>query len=332
MRPAASLPPKKGERGAALLTVLLLVAVMAVIASLMLERLSLATSLAANGQSLAQARLYSVAAENLAISRIVQLAGADPARTTNATGWVGREFTLPFENGLARGRVTDGGNCFNLNSVVMGENGNYRRNNTGVQQFRSLMVALGIRGGDADGVADSLNDWIDSDQSPQRAGAEDGYYAGLDVPYLTAGNLVADITELRAIKGVTPDIYAALRPWICALPEAELSPININTLTPDQSVLLVMLAPDVVEPRRAIDILSARPAGGFVGTLDFWQQLARDPERISPTITTQTQVKTRWFLLDMTISIGDTELIERALIDTSVSPARLAHRQWGEDL
>lgn len=332
MSGAEPMAGRKSERGAALLTVLLLVAVMAVIASMMLGRLSLATSLAANGQSLSQARLYSAAAENLAISQIQTLVEADPARTTNATGWVGREFSLPFENGGATGRVTDGGNCFNLNSVVTGEKGNYTARNTGIQQFRTLMIALDIPAGQADIVAGSLADWIDSDQSAQREGAEDGYYASLDTPYLTADQLVADVTELRAVRGVTPEIYTVLRPWICALPMAELSPINVNTLTPDQAILLHMLAPESIDRRRAVDVIAARPADGYSGTVEFWQKMAANPSVIPQAVTTQTQVRTRWFLLDMTIRIGDTELIERALIDGSLTPARLAHRQWGEDL
>ncbi len=323
---------RNSERGAALLTVLLLVAVMAVIASMMLNRLSLATSLAANGQSLSQARLYSAAAENLAISQVKRLVDTDPARTTNQTGWVGREFTLPFENGAATGRVTDGGNCFNLNSVVTGVKGAYTARNAGVQQLRTLMIGLDIPAGQADIVADSLTDWIDSDQSAQRAGAEDGYYASLDTPYLTADQLVTDVTELRAVRGVTPEIYAMLRPWICALPVAELSPINVNTLTADQAILLHMLAPEFIDRRRAVDVISARPAEGYSGTVEFWQRMVRDPSAIPQAVTTQTQVRTRWFLLDMTVRIGDTELIERALIDGSLTPARLVHRQWGEDL
>ncbi len=321
-----------GERGAALLTVLLLVAVISIIAAIMLDRVSIATRLAANGQSLSQARLYSVAAENLAIAQIKRLVDADPARTTNQSGWVGREFTLPFESGLARGRVRDGGNCFNLNSVVSGAKGNYRVNGVGVQQFKSLMYALKIPANEADIVAASLTDWIDSDQNLERGGAEDGYYLQLDTPYLTADRLIADPTELRAVKGVTADIYAALRGWICALPMAELSPININTLGGDQAVLLTMMAPSYLPPERAQRVLAARPAGGFAGVRQFWQAAVSNPENLPRPVQSQVQVRTRWFMLDMTIELGEAELIERALIDASLTPARLVHRQWGEDL
>ena len=47
-------------RGAALLSVLVLVALMSIIATLMLDRLNLATRLASNSQAMAQAQLYAL--------------------------------------------------------------------------------------------------------------------------------------------------------------------------------------------------------------------------------------------------------------------------------
>ncbi len=323
---------RKSERGTALLTVLLLVAVISIIAAVMLDRMAIATRLAANGQSLAQARLYSVAAENLAMTQIKQLVEADPSRTTNRSGWVGREFTLPFENGLARGRVVDGGNCFNLNSLVTGSQENYTVNPVAVQQFKSLMYALQVPANEADVVAASLADWIDSDQNPESGGAEDSYYRQLEIPYITAGTLIVDPSELRAVRGVTPDIYAALRRWICALPEAELSPININTLNPDEAPLLTMLAPSYIPRERAQRVLAARPPAGFSGVKQFWNAAVGDAQNLPGPVQRQPKVRTRWFTLDMTVSIGETELTERALIDSALTPARLVHRQWGEDM
>ncbi len=57
--------PKPSERGAALLTVLLLVAVMSVVTAGALERLTLGVRLAGNAAALDQARAYAYAAETL---------------------------------------------------------------------------------------------------------------------------------------------------------------------------------------------------------------------------------------------------------------------------
>ena len=59
--------PRPSERGAALLSVLLMVAVLAVIAATTLDRIALSTKLSVNGNALAQARMFSYAAENIAV-------------------------------------------------------------------------------------------------------------------------------------------------------------------------------------------------------------------------------------------------------------------------
>ena len=117
----------ESERGAALLSVLLLVAVMAVIAAVMLERLSLATRLAANSQAMIQARLYALSAEAVAATRIKALVALSPERTIDPRGLLGRDFVLPLAAGSVTIRIEDAGNCFNLNSLVEGEEGSYAR-------------------------------------------------------------------------------------------------------------------------------------------------------------------------------------------------------------
>ncbi len=117
MRHADPIAPG-GETGAALLTVLLLVALIAVIAGTALERLRLATQLGGNAVALDQARSYAFAAETLAITRISALLERNPTRVTLAGGWSGRPIPLPIPGGGASATITDGGNCFNLNGLV----------------------------------------------------------------------------------------------------------------------------------------------------------------------------------------------------------------------
>src|SRR3546814_5372505 len=73
---ADPLPPAR-ERGAALLTVLLLVAVMSVVTATLLERLTIATRLTGNAGALDQVRAYTLSAEALAAARIGDLIAAD---------------------------------------------------------------------------------------------------------------------------------------------------------------------------------------------------------------------------------------------------------------
>ena len=87
--------PPQSERGAALLTVLLLVAVMAVITATALDRLRLSTRLAVNGAAMAQARAYSLAAEGIA--RFPYLSIAGKRRCGSATGRIASTSTALFQ-------------------------------------------------------------------------------------------------------------------------------------------------------------------------------------------------------------------------------------------
>ena len=322
--------PRKSERGAALLTVLLLVAVMAVVASTALERLALATRMTGNGGAVDQARAFADAASEVARLKIGDLVAASPGKTTLAGNWMGTPQTIPMPGGMATARVSDGGNCFNLNSVVAGDSeANLKVRPVGVAQFQALLQALGVDARQAQGAAASLADWIDTDSVPQPGGAEDEVYAQAARPYRTANRFMVDPSELRAVAGVTPAIYDLVRPWICALPTADLSPININTLLPDQAPLFAMLLQGQLSVAQARQLLAQRPAEGYGSTMQFWAPLAA--QGISPLEEAANQVKltTGFFRVDVSVNVGGTEVVEGALIDARQSPAVLIRRSWG---
>lgn len=314
------------ERGAALLTVLLLVAVIAVMAATALERLRLSTRLTANAVALDGARGYAYAAETLATQRITGLLRRATDRVTLDGGWSGRPFGLPIPGGTAVARVTDGGNCFNLNSLVSrAPDGQLIADPRAVEQFARLLRILRIPS--AETVAPSVADWIDSDDAPLSGGAEDPAYRG----YRTAGALVADVSEIRAVQGVTPATYRAIRPWLCALPIAARAPLNINTLRPDQAPLLAMLLPTGAGLEQARGALLRRPPGGWSGVDPLWNLLSLGGGGAPPMdARQQTGVMTRWFALAVDVTNGDTELHEQGLIDARTLPVRLVTRQWGD--
>ena len=320
--------PPKSQEGAALLSVLLLVAVMAVLCAASLEKLKISTKLAVNSAAIDQARSYGMAAETIALFRIGDLLQRDASKTTLQGNWAGQPTEFPIDKGIATAELNDGGNCFNLNSVVLDDGqGGYAVRLEGVTQFERLMVLLQVPSNEARGIAMATADWIDTDGIPQPGGAEDAAYAGMPTPYRTANVLMIDPSELRAVAGVRAPVYAALRPFLCALPVTDLSPINVNTIAPGQAVLLAMLAPgiDVARAKRVID---DRPQLGFDNILRFWEQpgLAGTPAGA----TAQTQLKTRWYNLKVMIELAGAEFEQHALIDASLQPAKLVRRSYGE--
>ena len=225
------------ERGAALLTVLLLVAVIAVLAGHALERMRLATRLEANAIAIDQARAFAMAAETAAMVRINAVLARDAARVTLQGDWAGKPYPLPIPGGVATATVTDGGNCFNLNGLVQGSDAaTLVARPASIEQFARLMRIVGIADQQAREVAAAAADWIDTDNVRQPDGAEDADYSGLRPRHLPANALMADASELRAVKGVTLALYAKLKPWICALPVAK--PTRITPPSPISTVRL----------------------------------------------------------------------------------------------
>jgi general secretion pathway protein K len=323
--------PSAGERGAALLAVLVLVAFMGAIAAVAFERLRLSTALAINHASIEQGRAYAVGVETLLAMRAGDLISQSRDITTLAGDWNGTERRIPLPGeGLAVGTIRDAGNCFNLNSLVQGEPpARLSTRPQAVEQFTNLMLVLGVPERDARGVAAAAADWVDSDGDAAPAGAEDAAYAGFAVAYRPANTLFAETSELRAVAGVTPALYQLVRPYVCALPTNELSPINVNTLLPRDAPLLAMFAPGRTGLEEARGIISRRPAAGWKEMAEF--NRATGPNELPLDPSNQLQLNSRWFALDLRIEFNGAELIETALVDARYTPARVVVRRWGRD-
>src|SRR3546814_20096595 len=88
---------------------------------------------------------------------------------------------------------------------------------------------------------------------------------------------MADVSELRAVRGVTPKIYARLKPWLCVQPVAEPVQLNVNTLAPAQAPILPMLLPGTLglaDARQVQAVRSDQVPGGQDG-VSTWRSGSR---------------------------------------------------------
>ncbi|WP_262378507.1 type II secretion system minor pseudopilin GspK [Luteimonas viscosa] len=314
--------------GAALLTVLLLIAVMTVLLVSVMDDIRFGLRRTGNAQALAQAQWYALGSEELARTRIRQLERGD-GRTTLEGGWNGRPFVFPIDGGVMRVRLDDASACFNLNSVVEGAAGQWSRRETGARQYIALLRALEFTPEQANAMTDALVDWIDSDQMPGAAGAEDAAYASRGPGYRTSGTLLAEASELRAIAGHDAASYARLRPHVCAHPDNALSPLNINTLEAEDAVMLAMVSDLALDPAAARRVIAARPAGGWRDLAVFSQAVVAP---LPDHVLQQLRLRTRYFALHTEVEYDGAELVLSALLDSdSHGPVRLLARRWTHD-
>lgn len=320
---------RRHREGMALLTVLLLVAVMSAVAVAILDDVRFSVRRATNVETRSQAQWYAAGAEALARGQVARLLLAGPARTPLDPAWNGRTVSFPIEDGTIVATVSDGQDCFNLNSLVLGFGEDLTARPLGAAQFRALGRAVGIPAGRMQQIADALTDWLDADDIPLPLGAEDGAYAGLERPYRTGGVMLVEVSELRAVRGVDAETYRRLRPYICALPTTRLSPLNVNTLTPEQAPLLTMLTDGALRPEQARAVIAARPRQGWPDTAAFWSHAALATVPVDPEARDQVSVLTRFFDLRVDVDLGGSRAVRTALLEaTPDGRVRTVIQRW----
>jgi general secretion pathway protein K len=92
----------------ALLTVLLLVAVMSAVAVAILDDVRFSVRRTANVEFQSQAQWYAAGAENLALGQITRLLARGSGRTPLEPAWNGRPMSYPIDGGSLTATVTDG--------------------------------------------------------------------------------------------------------------------------------------------------------------------------------------------------------------------------------
>jgi general secretion pathway protein K len=305
------------REGMALLSVLILVAVLSVIAVVVLDDIRFSIGRTRNAETASQGQWYAIAAERLARRQIRRLVQENPARTPVNPQWNGRVFQFPIEQGAIQVTVTDGQACFNLNSLVEGGEGAWVAREEGVRQLGALARTLGVAEPEARGLASAAADWIDSDDRARPGGAEDAWYAGQPRRIRTGGTLMAEVSELRAVRGVDEALYRRLRPYLCALPRADLTRLNVNTLTPAQAPLLAMLSDGDLGVETARAAIAARPAGGWPAASDFWGQPALANAALPQTARDQATLATRYFDFVAEVSYAGSLVTRTGLIEVA---------------
>ena len=114
--------------------------------------------------------------------------------------------------------------------------------------FRRLLDILGIDSSLADGVVD----WLDNDDAPRVGGAESSYYMGLPYPYRAKNDLLDTLDELRLVRGVTPEVFEKLRPFVTVWSSGK---VNLNTAP--KEVLMSLSAGRDASEAGAIDAAAA---------------------------------------------------------------------------
>lgn len=278
------------DQGAALVTVLLLVSVMALGAVLTFDAMGYSIKRTGALRAYDQARQYAIGGEQLAVSV------AESLYETKANLSAPRAVSFAIEGGRIDGLISDHSNCFNVNSLVLRRDaGTLIASEERQGQFVRLFAHLGMSDRQAQELVASLTDWIDTDERPLPLGAEDYDYAALDQPYRTGNSLLADLSELKMVKGFGPELIDQLEGFLCADASTDRSVFNVNTLTPQEAPLLVALIGGDFTFDQAVELILARPTSGYGDVADFWLDPIVAGRQVDQSIRQQTTVKPHRF-------------------------------------
>lgn len=209
----------KRNKGVALITALLVVSLASTTAVSLSTHQQLdirRTSNLINGD---QAWMYAQGAE--AWSKAILARDLEENDTDSLQdSWAQRFPPIELPGGMMIGHIEDMQGRINLNNLVDGE----KVNPVTVAQLERLLELLELD----KALVPAIVDWLDKDiEATPPDGAEDNYYIGLEHAYMTANQKMANISELRLVKGFDQKTYLRVAPFVSALPTT--TPINVNT-------------------------------------------------------------------------------------------------------
>tara|TARA_R110001583_G_scaffold38306_7_gene123818 strand:+ start:27487 stop:28509 length:1023 start_codon:yes stop_codon:yes gene_type:complete len=310
-----SLTKQHKQTGVALITVMLIVALCAVIASQMTARLQMQMQRSANITYNQQAYWYAMSAEAFTKRVLITAFKKDENVTHLGQVWAQGETTYPVAFGEISGEITDLQSCLNLNALRApltkpGKGNNQAKIGDKVPArlaFETLLINLQLEGVsqfEAESMADSLTDWLDENTTISGSGgAEDNDYASREFPYLAANNFLASVNELRVIAHFTPAIIKAIKPYVCVIPDSDQHKLNINTINAEQPELLEALLGSTLE--EAQQILSDRPDEGFETIAEFHNLNDVIKLNLTDSIKDQFVVDSEYFTLKASASFNN---------------------------
>ncbi len=201
------------------------------------------------------------------------------------------------ENATIYSIIFDAQGRFNLNNLADADT---QTQDDFIRLINAAYPKIGTEGARA--IATAVNNWIKQGAINNTL---DDYYAKQTPPYRAPHRLMASVSEFRLVKGVTAELYAALSPYITALPET--TPININSAAPP-----VLMSLSLTLTLSAAQTIYARTRQApFPSTAIFNQFDVIKNNRIPDNKIT---VNSNYFLVKSVIKIGQQEILLYTLL------------------
>jgi general secretion pathway protein K len=303
---------RRQQRGVALITAVLIVAIGTMIAVNLMWEGTLDLRRTESALAADQGLLYVQGAEAWAADILRQDLVDSPDSDHLSELWAVELAPLPVDGGTITGRLEDLQARFNLNNLIAADG---MENQLARRQFERLLNNLEID----PALAGAVVDWLDPDTDLRfPTGGEDVVYSSLDPPYRTANSMITSTSELMAITGFDKEIYQRLAPYITVLPRG--TKLNVNTAS---DVVLASLSDDL-DPATATALVEERDNAEFLDIDATFGGLV-DPDTLQ-----EIDGVSEHFLLTATVTLGSNQLTMRSVLQRDRSGiARSLFRSLG---
>ena len=212
------------QRGIALLTILVMVALATILAATIAKRQTNTSENTGYLMRQDQSLLYAKSAEAFFSELLIQDSDNGGNIDHLQENWAKPMPAFPVEDGFVSGRLLDESGKFNLNNLLKADGS---VDDSARRWFEKLLQRVGL----PDELSQAVIDWQDADDETTGAmGAESNYYQGLDPSYLASNTRFHQVEELKLVRGFEGKNYDLIAPYVTALPEA--TKINMNTAAP----------------------------------------------------------------------------------------------------
>ena len=222
------------QRGIALLTILVMVALATILAATIAKRQTNTSENTGYLMRQDQSLLYAKSAEAFFSELLIQDSDNGGNIDHLQENWAKPMPAFPVEDGFVSGRLLDESGKFNLNNLLKADGS---VDESARRWFEKLLQRVGLPAE----LSQAVIDWQDADDETTGAmGAESNYYQGLDPSYLASNTKFHQVEELKLVRGFEGKNYDLIAAYVTALPEA--TKININTAAP---LLLASIDPKI---------------------------------------------------------------------------------------
>ena len=212
------------QRGIALLTILVMVALATILAATIAKRQTNTSENTGYLMRQDQSLLYAKSAEAFFSELLIQDSDNGGNIDHLQENWAKPMPAFPVEDGFVSGRLLDESGKFNLNNLLKADGS---VDDSAKRWFEKLLQRVGLPAE----LSQAVIDWQDADDETTGAmGAESNYYQGLDPSYLASDTRFHQVEELKLVRGFEGKNYDLIAPYVTALPEA--TKINMNTAAP----------------------------------------------------------------------------------------------------